>query len=305
MLHVQDLCVSFTRYQGLMARHETRVLDGVDVDAKPGELLALVGQSGAGKSLFAHAVLGILPHNARVTGRIDFDGETLDARRQRQLRGKRIALVPQAVTWLDPTASAARQVAWGASAATQAADRHNVFKEFARYDLAEEAMDLFAHQLSGGMARRVLTAIATISRADLLIADEPTTGLDPQVCALALKLLRGLADQGHTVVVITHDLSAVLGFADRVAILQGGRTVEIIAAGAFGNGGLTHPYSQALRAALPEYGFVAAVEQQTPLSPGTPGCLHRQECQRASAHCSHTTPPWLELAHTRVRCHHV
>jgi len=305
MLRVQDLRVSFSRYSGLLQRSEVLALDGVDVEVRRGELLALVGQSGAGKSLLAHAVLGVLPRNARLAGQIEFEGRPLDAKRQRLLRGRRMALVPQAVTWLDPSATAGRQVRWGASAAGSAADWRSIEAEFARYGLAREAMALFSHQLSGGMARRVLTAVATIARADLLIADEPTTGLDPQVRALALQLLRRLADQGHAVLVISHDLSAVLAHSDRVAILHAGRTVELAPAQAFATGQVQHPYTRALRSALPVYGFSAMPTPAVPLPHGSAGCLHRLECNKASTRCSEHAPPWVELDGARVRCHHV
>lgn len=302
MLAVEDLRVHFTRYRGLLRREELTVLDGVDVDARPGELVAMVGQSGAGKSLFAHAVLGILPANARVEGRMDFAGEPLDPARQRRLRGRRIALVPQAVTWLDPTATAGRQIGWGARAAGLPHGPAVVAAELARFDLAAATAGLHPHQLSGGMARRVLTAIATVSRADLLIADEPTTGLDPDACRLALTLLRRLADEGRTVVVITHDLSAVLPFADRVAILHGGRTVEITEAPVFRDGHPAHPYSRALRSALPEHGFTAPA-QAAISGIDDRGCRHRGECDRGSDRCA-SLPPWAEHRRGRVRCHH-
>lgn len=303
MLAVEDLQIRFTRYHGLFQRRELTVLDGIDVEARPGELVAMIGQSGAGKSLFAHAVLGILPANARIDGRIRFEGQPLDPARQRRLRGRRIALVPQAVTWLDPTATAGRQIGWGARAAGRAHGRGVIAEELARFDLAAGTADLHPHQLSGGMARRVLTAIATVSRADLLIADEPTTGLDPDASRVALTLLRRLADEGRAVIVISHDLSAVLPVADRVAILHGGRTVEIADASAFRNGGPAHPYSTALRAALPEHGFTAPVEAAA--SAASPdGCRHRGECVRASHRCA-TLPDWVDHPHGRARCHHV
>jgi len=125
MLAMENLQIRFTRYHGLFQRRELMVLDGVDVETRPGELVAMIGQSGAGKSLFAHAVLGILPSNARVEGRIRFEGQPLDPARQRRLRGRRIALVPQAVTWLDPTPTAGRQIGWGARAGGASSPRNS------------------------------------------------------------------------------------------------------------------------------------------------------------------------------------
>jgi peptide/nickel transport system ATP-binding protein len=305
MLSVRDLKISFTRYDGLLRRTDLRALDGVDVEVERGELLAVVGQSGAGKSLLAHAILGVLPRNATATGRMVFDGLPLDEKRQSELRGRRIALVPQAVTWLDPTARAARQIGWSASAAGLRPTNGAVTRELARYDLSPAAGLLFPHQLSGGMARRVLTAIATISRAEVLIADEPTTGLDPAVRDLSLKLLRRLADEGRCVVVITHDIAAILPFADRFAILRDGRTVECCSSDAFRCGRTAHPYSRALRSALPEFGFALEAPDTPPVPAETAGCGYRYECARATTVCAADRPAWTQTPDGRVRCHHV
>lgn len=302
MLTVEDLKVRFSRYEGLFGRRVTTVLDGVDLEVDAGEFVAVVGQSGAGKSLLAHAILGILPFNATVEGRFVFDGEDLCQRRRRALRGKRIALVPQAVTWLDPTATAGRQVGWSARAAGRRVDERLIASEFARYDLAATARRLFPHELSGGMARRVLTATATVSRADLLIADEPTTGLDPQVRDLALGLLRDLADKGKAVVVITHDLAAAMAVADRIVVLRSGRTVEAASAAVFRSGTPSHPYSRALRAALPTHGF--ALPSTVTDGVGSSGaCGHLGDCETASPPCATIPPPWVVQSSSRVRCH--
>lgn len=259
MLVVENLRIRFSRYDGLLRRREVIALDGVDLDVRAGEMVAVVGQSGAGKSLLAHAVLGVLPANAHVEGRMTFEGSLLDNARQCALRGRRIALIPQGINWLDPTATAGKQARWGALAAGKLGDRHAIAAEFTRFDLAERVCDAFPHELSGGMARRVLTAIATISRADLLIADEPTTGLDPDVRDISMKLHRTLADQGHAVMVITHDLAVAVRWADRIVVLCDGRSVETLPAERFRAGEFSHPYTHALRAALPEYGFHAPV----------------------------------------------
>jgi peptide/nickel transport system ATP-binding protein len=307
MLDVENLSVSFSRYQGLLRRRDLTVLNGVDVTVQPGELVAMIGQSGGGKSLLAHAVLGILPRNARQEGRLTFEGQVLDTRLQKKLRGHRMVLVPQSVTWLDPTASAGRQVGWGARAAGRDPSRDAVAHEFARHGLEREAMALFPHQLSGGMARRVLTAIATMAQADLLIADEPTSGLDPSVRSMALTLLRRLADEGRAVLVISHDLSAVLPVADHVTVLHNGRTVEIAPGAMIRETGPRHPYSKALWAALPENGFNAA-----PGSIGNPGqrdtgrdmeCGFLETCGSAIDQCQRIPPPWNPGPGMKARCH--
>ncbi|MDO5652571.1 MAG: ATP-binding cassette domain-containing protein, partial [Brachymonas sp.] len=136
-------------------------------------------------------------------------------------------------------------------------------EELLRYGLPEVAHQRYPHQLSGGMARRVLTAIATVSHADLLIADEPTSGLDPEVCQMALQHMRSLADAGKGVLVITHDLDAVRHFADRIVVMQAGRTVEEVDAATFASGRAQHPFTRALYHALPQNGFHAHVETET------------------------------------------
>jgi ABC-type glutathione transport system ATPase component len=254
MLEVQDLHVAFMRYRGWLGRTRSEPLRGLSLRLERGELVALVGASGAGKSLLAHALLGILPGNAHVHGRIAFDGRPLDRDALARLRGREIALVPQAVTFLDPLARARTQLRWAARAAGRAAP--GVAEQaLTRYGLLPAAGALYPHQLSGGMARRVLTAMATVSQARLLIADEPTSGLDAEASALALRHLRLLADAGHGVLVITHDLAAVLPHADRLEIVNDGRSVESTTPAAFFAGDLRHAYAHALRAAMPAFGY--------------------------------------------------
>ena len=167
--------------------------------------------------------------------------------------------MPQAITYLDPTAVARRQVAWAATTAQRfhgkAQAEQAAREELLRYGLPEVAHKRYPHQLSGGMARRVLTAIATVSHADLLIADEPTSGLDPEVCGMALQHMRSLADAGKAMLVITHDLDAVRHVADRIVVMQAGRTVETVDAATFASGQAQHPFTRALYHALPQNGF--------------------------------------------------
>ena len=234
MLEVQDMRLSFSRYRTLLRREWLPVLNGVSVSVQRGELVSLIGASGAGKSLLAHAVLGILPSTTKLSGTMQFEGQPLTPARQNAQ-----------VSW----AATAAKLGTGAVASKLAHD------ELLRYGLPEVAHSRFPHQLSGGMARRVLTAIATVSQADLLIADEPTSGLDPEVCHMALTHLRSLADSGKAVLVITHDLNAVRHFTDRIVVMQGGRTVDAVDATTFASGQATHPFTRALYHALPQNGF--------------------------------------------------
>ncbi|MCB1978849.1 MAG: ABC transporter ATP-binding protein [Burkholderiaceae bacterium] len=255
MLEIDKLSVGFVRYAGWFRRTFSESLRDVSLSARPGEVVALVGASGAGKSLLAHGVLGILPPTARVTGAMRWQGEPLTAARQRQLRGRSVALVPQALTYLDPSARARRQVAWAAQAAGKSSGASLAVEELARCGLGAVAQRHYPHELSGGMARRVLTAMATVAQAQLLIADEPTTGLDAQASRQSLQYLRGLADQGRTVLVISHDLAALTAIANRFVVLDAGRCVESVEADDFMAGRVREAYTRNLRRALPQLGF--------------------------------------------------
>jgi peptide/nickel transport system ATP-binding protein len=261
MLKIEHLCLSFVRYQGLLARTQLPCLTGLSLDVAAGEVVAIVGASGAGKSLLAHAIVGILPPNAQVTGQILYEDEALCPERQARLRGREIALVPQSVSYLDPLTRVGRQVVWAARRAGIAASRASqaARRALSTYGLDEVVMERFPHELSAGMARRVLLATATVGDARLIVADEPTTGLDADNVTTAMSHLRALADQGKGVIVITHDIPAALNIADRVAVIRNGRTHEIAAAAAFDGKGseLATKYARKLWNALPSNDFHA------------------------------------------------
>jgi peptide/nickel transport system ATP-binding protein len=259
MLTIDRLSVSFGRYDGLIRRSRVACLSDVSLSVARGEVLAIVGASGAGKSLVAHAIIGILPPNAETGGAMTFAGETLTAARQAALRGCRIALVPQSVACLDPMVRSGRQIGWAARRAgvrpTQTADA--AFRAGGRFGLDRLALGAFPHELSGGMARRVMLAIATIAGAELIIADEPTNGLDPENAGIVFRHFRKLAGEGTSVILITHDLPAALSVADSVAVMRGGATEGTLPAAAFRGDGerLASPYARALWRALPQNGF--------------------------------------------------
>lgn len=261
MLAVDNLAVSFLRYSGWLRRTRLPCLSDVSVTLAAGEVLGVIGASGAGKSLLAHAILGLLPPNAEQGGTITFAGEPLTPLRQARLRGRQIALVPQSIAFLDPLARTRRQVTWAARRAGLA--RTEAFGAaagaLAAQGLEEPAARAYPHELSGGMARRVLLAIASVGEADLVICDEPTTGLDRKTIARMLAQLRALADQGKAVMVITHDLAAVLPYADKVTVLRDGTAQETVSARAFTGHGdaLASPYSRALWRSLPQNDFSA------------------------------------------------
>ncbi|SMD19315.1 ATP-binding cassette domain-containing protein [Rhizobium sp. RU36D] len=260
MLSVENLSISFLRYDGVVHRREVTALDGIDLSVSRGEIVALVGASGAGKSLLAHALFGILPANAVVRGRLSLEGMPLPGASSVDARGG-MALVPQSLSHLDPLARCGRQLQWAARRGGVSKTRQELLAALERFGLGTEVMRLYPHQVSGGMARRLLLAMATIANPALVVADEPTSGLDPDAARGVLGHLRGLADGGKAVLLITHDLVTAVSHADRVAILQNGRMVGIESADAFSDDGerLTHPYAKALWLAMPGNRFAVSL----------------------------------------------
>ena len=251
LLEVKNLSVSFRMYQGALKHTLVTGMHGVNLRLTTGEILAVVGASGSGKSLLAHAVLGILPYNAVTSGEMIYRGTVLDAARQEELRGRELALIPQSVTYLDPLMRVGKEVCglYGSPV--------DMAATFRRLHLEEKVQRLYPFQLSGGMARRVLFSTAVITDAALIIADEPTPGMDIKSAVEALQLLRELADAGKGILLITHDIDLAVEVADTVAVFYEGRTVDRVPAVAFcGDGSaLAHPYTQALYHALPQNGF--------------------------------------------------
>ena len=253
LLEVSDLSVSFQMYRRGLTRQRLQVISSLSLSVYPGEILAVAGSSGSGKSLLASAILGILPGNARVEGRLSFDGRPLTPDRQAELRGGEIALVPQSVAFLDPLMKVGPQ-ADGHRKPRPTEKRRSLFR---RFGLPEQTERLYPFQLSGGMARRVLVSTALLAGARLIIADEPTPGMSLDQAREALQMFRDLADAGKAVVLITHDIDLAFHFAHRIAVFYAGTTVETAPAEDFRRGpeALRHPYSRALWRALPQHDF--------------------------------------------------
>jgi len=245
--------VSLLAVEGLsLAIHGTPILHRVDLDVRPREVFGLIGESGSGKSMIAYAVMGLAPRGARLAGRIRLDGADLLAKDESEMcrvRGAAIAMVFQEpMTALNPVQTIGEQVA-------ETALIHGALSRRAARRLARETLDRvgldgarfplerYPHELSGGQRQRVVIAMAIALRPRLLIADEPTTALDVTTQAQILALLQRLmAEDGMSLLLITHDLGVVAGLADRVAIMKEGAIVERGAA----LGKLGHPYSRAL-----------------------------------------------------------
>ena len=302
LLEIHDLSVSFRMYDGALEQKEVQVISDLHLTVRPGEIVAVAGSSGSGKSLLASAILGILPGNATVQGQLRYKGQELTPDMQKTLRGTEIALVPQSIAFLDPLMKVGKQ-ADGHKKPYPAEKRRSLFK---RFSLPENTEKLYPFQLSGGMARRVLVSTALITDAQLIIADEPTPGMSLDQALEALQRFRELANEGKGVILITHDIDLAFEFADRVAVFYAGTTVETAPVADFKTGAdaLRHPYSKALWRALPQNGFIP-IEGFQPYAGNLPkGCLFSPRCPYATAECYEKTPPTQELRGGEVRCFH-
>ena len=303
LLEIHDLSVSFRIYDHGLEQTDLKVISDLHLTVYPGEIVAIAGSSGSGKSLLASAILGILPGNATVYGHISYKGQQLSVERQRQLRGTKIALVPQSVAYLDPLLKVGQQ-ADGHKKPYPTEKRRSLFKRFGLPDKTEQ---LYPYQLSGGMARRVLVSTALITDSELIIADEPTPGMSLNQALEALKMFREMANEGKAVILITHDIDLAFEFADRVAVFYAGTTVETAPASDFKKGpdALRHPYSKALWRALPQNGF-HSIEGFQPYAGNLPrGCLFAPRCPYKTSKCEEGIPPVKEVRGGEVRCNHV
>ena len=301
LLEIHDLSVSFRMYDAGLEQKDLQVSD-LHLRIRPGEIVAVAGSSGSGKSLLASAILGILPANATVRGHVHYRGKELTPEMQRGLRGKEIALVPQSVAYLDPLMRVGKQVD-GHRRPKPTEKRRSLFR---RLELPERTETLYPFQLSGGMARRVLVSTALLTEASLVIADEPTPGMSLDQALEALRMFREMADAGKSVLLITHDIDLAFEFADRVAVFYAGTTVEIAPVEDFRTGpqALRHPYSQALWRALPQNGFTP-IDGFQPYAGSLPrGCLFAPRCPYATDRCRAEIPPVREVRGGEVRCFH-
>lgn len=300
LLKIDDLSVSFRMYGASLEQRDLQVISNLSLEVFPGEIVAVIGSSGSGKSLLAHAVMGLLPPNASTSGTVLYKGGPLNPARQKALRGREIALVPQSVSFLDPLMNTGAQV-MGKEKRVEEQKRI-----FSRLGLAPETAKRYPFQLSGGMARRALAATAIISGATLILADEPTPGMDADIALEALRCFREMADSGKSIVLITHDIDIAMGIADRLAVFYAGTTLEAAPAGDFAAGveALRHPYTKALWNALPQNGFKAIPGFQPYAGELPSGCLFAPRCSAASPECEACTPPMRELRGGTVRCIH-
>ena len=292
------------------------VVDGVSFAMRKGEVLALVGESGCGKSLTALALLRLLPPAARLAGgRVLLDGTDLAAlpdRAMRRLRGQALSIIFQEPTAsLDPLTTVGSQVmeAWRAHNAGGAAQARRAARDMldaVGIPDAEKRLDQYPFELSGGMCQRIMIAIALICGPSLLVADEPTTALDVTIQAQILDLMRRLvAERGAGVLFITHDMGVVADIADRVAVMYAGRIVEVAPVTDL-FAAPRHPYTAMLLASVPRLDVVpkavlATIEGSVPAPEAFgSGCRFAGRCPLAVARCTAETPPLNEVAPGRL-----
>jgi peptide/nickel transport system ATP-binding protein len=315
LLAIEDLTVEFRTRSGTV-----RALDNVGFGLRRGETMALVGESGSGKSVTAYAIMGILESAARVTsGRIVFGGMDLtqaDARSLAGIRGRELAIIFQNPrTALNPIRPVGQQIAdillrHANVTHAQAPGRAIEMLAKVRIPDPERRARAYPFELSGGMCQRVMIAMALACEPQLLIADEPTTGLDITTQAVIMDLIAELAASHRmATLLITHDLGLAAEYADRITVMHAGQIVETAPTAAL-FASPHHPYTAGLIAATP--GGAASLDALTAI-PGAlpdprradlPPCRYAERCERAADDCIHDQPPVRSMrGGGQVACH--
>ena len=312
IIRVERLSTEFRTHDGVV----TAVRD-VTFELRKGEILGLVGESGCGKSTVLMSLLRLLPENTAVSAeKMTFEGVDLlglNDEQMRGLRGDKLALIPQRpMSSLSPVATISRQLGWylKRKGLTNAERDAAVASMLDRVGLraAQERLNGYPHQFSGGQLQRLLIAIAALSgEPDVLLADEPTTTLDVTVQAQVLNLLQEARDRlGLSVIIVTHDLGVIAQTCDRVAVMYGGRLVEMADVETLFHEP-KHPYTVALLESLPSRHQRGEVLRSIP---GTaigsnllPGCPFAPRCSKVMEVCHSVVPSVTRTGETYVRCH--
>jgi peptide/nickel transport system ATP-binding protein len=312
LLEVDRLRVEFpTRRGNLLA------LDDISFSIDPGEILGVVGESGAGKSLTGAAIIGLLEPPGRVAGgEIRFEGQRIDnlSREQmRGIRGRRIgAIFQDPLTSLNPLYTIGRQLIETIRThlpVSEAEARQRAIRllEETGIPAAEHRIDQYPHQFSGGMRQRVVIALALAAEPKLIVADEPTTALDVSIQAQIISLLKRLCkEHGAAVMLVTHDMGVIAETCDRVAVLYAGRVAEI--------GPVqdvihhpAHPYTQGLMGSIPamdeDRERLLQIDGSMPRLNAIPdGCAFNPRCPQATDRCRRERPELLDAGATRAAC---
>ena len=312
LLEVEDLKVEFPTRRGVLT-----AVDGLSLTIGEGEVLGVVGESGAGKSLTGSAIIGLLEPPGRITGgEIRFDGRRIDnlpSEEMRKIRGRQIgAIFQDPLTSLNPLYTIGRQLIETIRVhldVDPGAARTRALELLREVGIpgAEQRIDHYPHQFSGGMRQRVVIALALAARPRLVIADEPTTALDVSIQAQIIALLKRLCrDHGTAVMLVTHDMGVIAETAHRVAVMYAGRIVEM--------GGLRdiiqspkHPYTVGLMGAIPAIGdqrdHLAQIEGAMPrIGAVPPGCPFHPRCTHAFDRCRQERPELMPAGASRAAC---
>ncbi len=312
LLEVTDLTVEFPTRRGVL-----RALDGVSLSIAAGEVLGVVGESGAGKSLTGAAIIGLLEPPGRISaGQVRLEGERIDGlpdSRMRQIRGKRIgAIFQDPLTTLNPLYTVGHQLVETMQAhlglrASEARARAVDWLEQVGIPAAAARIDSYPHQFSGGMRQRVVIALALCAEPQLVIADEPTTALDVSIQAQIITLLKRLTrEHGTAVMLVTHDMGVIAETADRVAVMYAGRIIEV--------GPVrdvvkhpAHPYTEGLMGSIPSLsarvGRLQQIDGAMPrLTSIPPGCPYNPRCPKVFDRCRVERPGLLPAGATQAAC---
>ena len=314
ILEIDGLSVSYATPDGVIG-----AVNEFTLTVHQGECIGIVGESGAGKSQSFLAVMGLLASNATVRGSAKLEGRELAGRPARDLnevRGSRLAMIFQdPMTSLTPHMKVGEQIAESLirhRGLSRSEARQRALDLLTRVHVSDAArrLDQYPHELSGGMRQRVMIAVALACDPVMLIADEPTTALDVTIQAQILALLAELKrDQGMAMVLVTHDLGVVAGVADRVAVMYGGRVVELGSVRSILKGP-QHPYTEALLRSMPRVDEPAdqplvTISGQPPNPRELPaGCAFHPRCSRASERCRNERPLLQSGVRSAVACHH-
>ncbi len=312
LLEVQDLTVEFPTRRGVL-----RALDRVSFAIESGEILGVVGESGAGKSLTGAAIVGLLERPGRIaSGEVRLDGKRIDnlsPEPLRRIRGRRIGTIFQdPLTTLNPLYTIGRQLIETMQTHARLSEAEARRKAIGWLDrvgipAAAQRIDAYPHEFSGGQRQRVVIALALCAEPALVIADEPTTALDVSIQAQIITLLKDLTrDHGTAVMLVTHDMGVIAETADRVAVMYAGRIVEIGPVGAVIRLP-AHPYTDGLMASIPSLehrvGRLRQIDGAMPRLDAIPtGCRFHPRCPRVFGRCVEQQPELMNAGATRAAC---
>lgn len=306
LLEVKDLSVEFPA-----GENSVKAVSHVSFDVREGETFGLIGESGSGKSVIGLALLRLLPTNARISGEIYFQEQDLfflKPSELRKIRGKKISLMPQNPAGaLNPILKNGLQIEEvfeerGVDKKQGMKKSLGLMKKLLLRD-PKKLCDLYPHQLSGGMRQRLIACMSLSFEPKLLIADEPTKGLDPEAKTGAVELFTKIKkDYGKTMLLITHDLDLALEVCDRIAVMYAGEIVELDEASKVLSTPM-HPYTKGLIRAQPRNGLVPLIGQSPSRIRLPDGCLFHQRCRYSGIECSRKHPEMKNHKGGWIRCH--